>query len=250
MVRRMNRRRRLRRHPRRRQRAMRVPRNLYSQNRVYHFKRSLDMTSSSALTVDGFVVSKGSGSSSGQLRITGPSTGGQTVYGALSYYGRLNDVPDAIEFASLWDQYRINGIRIEFIPYNNASYTSQGGEGADMGVLVHDVVDYDDAAIPTASAVGVGSLMEYHNYKRRSVFRNGGGQSITRYWKPNASMSLYNGPVTTGYGPVRTPWIDAASPDVQHYAWKCIPEVYSSGSTGVLVGKLIATYYISVRNVR
>jgi hypothetical protein len=121
--------------------------------------------------------------------------------------------PGSARYLSLFDQYRIDQVEV-WIQSTAAITTGFLGELA-------SAVDLDDANPPaTFSAAAdkqgalVGSLLpgRYH------------------CWKPHMALASYSGTFTS-YSNITAGWIDAASPNVQHYGLKMV-----AGTTSVAVG--------------
>lgn len=127
---------------------------------------------------------------------------------------RLSDVEQVSDLTSLFDDYKISGVKVKIHWHNNNSL-AQPGWGERPSVLY--AVDDDDAALPSTESV----LRQKNNVKQ---FTFGGNKPLTLYIKPRASTALYSAGSSTaytGYGPAsRGQWIDCASSSVEHYGLK------------------------------
>lgn len=143
-----------------------------------------------------------------------PVTGGYSI--------DYNSINDSGALTTVFDQYRIALVEFTFLPN---STQVQNGAG-NTPPLFHSVVDVDDFA-----AVSVGQLEDYPGcqttlavYPHKHVF------------VPHCALAAYSGTFTS-YANVEAPWIDVASPAVQHYGVK-----YGFGVTAGL-----ASYSIRIR---
>lgn len=121
------------------------------------------------------------------------------------YLGRaftLADGDNAVNFMSLFDQYKITKVEVWLEPQAALGTTAFG--------VLYSTVDLDDANTPTnyrsvnahqSALVGLGGAGRYHA------------------WQPNVATALYSG-VFTSFGNEPAGWIDVASPSVQHFGLK------------------------------
>ena len=86
------------------------------------------------------------------------STGGVSLNFAKSY--NLNQLPGSTEFSNLFDQYRINLIKVRWMPRANSAELFANNT---IGSLF-SVIDYDDATSPG----GINELMQYQKSKNHS----------------------------------------------------------------------------------
>jgi len=182
--------------------------------------------------------------------MTSATAAGSMTYGTLSYYFILTDVPTYTELTSLFDQYKVDRLTLKL--YSYATSVTVGAAVSSnypqSGIIVHDVVDYDDAALPTGSDAGVQELREYQNYKCRNLI-NAAGAPVTRSWAPHLAVAAYSGAFSS-YKNEPFGWVDCASATVQGYGWKCILEQVSPGATMNVTFKVEVTADLSFRNVR
>jgi hypothetical protein len=115
-----------------------------------------------------------------------------------------NDVQQVASFQALFDQYRINEIELWISPINNTATI------ATSGPTWYSVIDYDDATAPSSLA----ALQQYTNVITTPL---NNGHYIR--FRPHVANALYGG-AFTAFGNIAAPWIDSASPGVQHYGFK------------------------------
>lgn len=151
------------------------------------------------------------------------------VYGALSF--NLSSVPNYTEFTALFDQYRIDAVKVTFMPRANSAEL-----GTNQGITkLFTVVDYDDAATPTA----INELMQYENLKTtRST------DDHNRTLRPMLARAVYQAGLTA-YGTGRG-WVDCANPSVPHYGLRYALQQLPAGNQSY---DLKIKYYLSFKNV-
>jgi hypothetical protein len=119
--------------------------------------------------------------------------------GAITF--ALNNLTGFASLTTLFDQYRIVGVNIKFIP-SQLVYTAAAQP-------IYTVLDYDDA-----TAVVVSSLAQYDTLKIAPA-----SAYFERSLKPRTAVAAYSGAFTS-FGNVTNMWLDAASPGVQYYGLK------------------------------
>lgn len=147
------------------------------------------------------------------------------------YSFQLSDCPSPGDFTALFDQYRITRIDVSFLPSALDSTPA-----AQSSSLVLTVVDYDDATAPTA----LGDLFEFNNCMVWS-----GTERLQLSLVPRVARALYTGSFS-GYESAEAPWIDIASPAVQHYGLK----VAFGATYSVLSYLPVFRYHLEFRSTR
>ncbi len=137
-----------------------------------------------------------------------------TTYG--NWNVQASQIDQATTLASVFDQYRIVVVEAWIIPRNDTVI----GNTANTG-LYASVVDLDDAN-------NLASFEEAEDYTNAVV--TAGTVGHYRKWAPHCAVAAYSGAFTS-YANVASPWIDAASLNVQHYglksAWLATDSVYT-----------------------
>lgn len=167
-------------------------------------------------------------------------TAGSTLYFAFSF--RLSDLPDYTNgFSNLYDQYRINAVKVTFTPQYNV-YNSNTAAQVCIPYIV-TALDFDNAGTPT-------SLEQVDSYttSRRSVFT----RPHSRFLRPKILYQIYNAPgvSTPAYCNASSPWVDVAAPQVSHFG---ILGFITAANLSNLVTQTVnvhATYYVAFRNSR
>lgn len=138
----------------------------------------------------------------------------------------LADVPNATEFTTLYDQYKITGIQFKLYPrFNSVDQNLSGGR-------IWTVLDYDDSNLPAT----INELCQYQNVKCTNT-----SQIHSRYLKPKFNLTTGSANV-----PQSKFWIDVASTSVPYRGIKGIIEPTSAS----VAYDCKLTYYLAMKNVR
>lgn len=152
--------------------------------------------------------------------------------GAMDF--SLSRLPNYTEFTALYDQYKINRVRVEFVP---RAGLSELGNGAGT-VNFFTYLDYDDSTAPT----NFSELLQRPTLKRSKVTSR-----HVRTLRPAVAKPIYKDGLTFGYGQGRG-WIDCVNPDVPHYGIKYYAEQVGSAAA-LSAYDLMVTYYVSFKSV-
>jgi hypothetical protein len=172
-------------------------------------------------------------------QITGPTT--VTAQAAATTnnttYFQLSNLDNSASFENVWDQYRIDAIRMTCKPQNNAiglvtnSTTSL--------VPLYCVIDYDNTSnLSTAAAA-----REYANCICLEP-----GESFVRVFQPRVATAAYSGSFTS-YANQEPPWIDCASPNVQHYGIKILVPGATAAQTQLQSWDIVYEYFLSFKSI-
>lgn len=156
------------------------------------------------------------------------------TYGALSF--KLDNLPAFTEITSLFQAYRINGIKLDFIPIQNDAAAGSSTNGFPM---MHYIIDHDDIAPPTT----FNEVFQYDNVRYRRCDR-----PWSVFFKPKVLSEAYQLGVTQAYGYARRMWLSTTYPAVQHYGFKWYLD--SPNIMNNFVIKVCATYYIEAKSTR
>lgn len=135
------------------------------------------------------------------------------------YVFRLSDVTNYLEFAAMYDMYRIAAVKISFIPISNVaidsvvdgtSFNLPNGYSTNYFRFA-SVIDYNDNTTPSSMNV----LREYRNCKitRNNVIHK-------RFIYPRIDNVIGQDNSTTVIGGSTKTWISTGFPEVQHYGIK------------------------------
>jgi len=170
-------------------------------------------------------------------------TGGVGAAVAYARSWRISDMDDIADYTNLYDQYRITGINIEFVPRINMTHWTTGvGTVPHYGYVVYD---FDDDNTPTSDV---------------SMRANGSCQIIDltkpykKYFEPRTNTALWAGAVASGYavnkGGTAGPWIDLVNTGVRYYALKLITPVLSPITNLSYGFDILYTMFVEFRGQR
>lgn len=151
-----------------------------------------------------------------------------------SYVFRLSQLPSVNEFTTLYDMYKINAIKIVFLPQQTQSVSIGSINNANAAARFFSVLDYNDSSVPT----GPDELREYQSCKFTPILR-----PHRRYFKPRIQDR------GSTYSPGR-PWINCSSPDQEYFAIKYAIEPIDSSTTTSMTYTVEAKFYLSFKQVK
>lgn len=168
------------------------------------------------------------------IGIEGGGVGNKTI-GAMTF--SLDQLPAYTDFTQLYDLYKINKVRVQFIPKMSSAVLA---DSAQMPV-VHTIIDSNDSSNPTFI-----EMMQNEDLKttRGTVLH-------TRYFTPKCQLKLYESLATDGYAAARrNPFISTNDPSVPHYALKWVIENPITGGSAYWYCDVKVTYYLALREVQ
>lgn len=155
----------------------------------------------------------------------------QDVSGAL--IGQLSQVPGNSEFISLYDQYKITGIKWKFMPRANSAEA-----GTNQGLIkLFTAIDRNDLNPPTIT-----DILQYSSMKMTPSNR-----THSRYIKPTIVQFANQTALGSGYVSTRGGWISTDNPTVAHYGLKFLLQQLPAGNQSY---DLVVEYYLAFRNVK
>lgn len=159
-------------------------------------------------------------------------------FGSLQF--TLGQLPNVSEFTALYDQYRINKIKVVFVPALSGMDANAPSTQYYMPNL-HSVVDYDDATAPTSMA----QLFQYPRLKRTRGLRD-----HKQYFSPAVSVEVYQSGISTSYSAKWKQWLDLASTSVPHYGVKYGIDPGNPAGGNQWAWRPYVTFYFSCKGVR
>ncbi len=154
----------------------------------------------------------------------------------------LSDLPQALSFRSLYDEYRINAVSTQVmlntVTVNDSTQNLQ---------LAYVLNDKDDAATPLSWS----QFMERAAVKVKNLYISCGKAQHSMYLKPTPLNVLYESAVSSGYGLMKkSPFVDMGDPTVPHYGLLYgFNNGAESRATPIQV-TLVTTYYMSFRGLK
>lgn len=160
-----------------------------------------------------------------------------TTNTASNIAASLANLDNATAFSNLFDQYRIDCMRITIRPQNNAIglVTNSTTTLADF----YSVIDYDNGTALTSAA----AARQYDNCLILPP-----AESAERIFIPRMALAAYSGTFTS-YANVEPQWIDMTSTSVIHYGLKYFIPAVTSGQTQLQTWEINVEYYVSFRSL-
>lgn len=144
-----------------------------------------------------------------------------------AYVAALQQLPEYTDFTSLFQQYRINAVKYEFIPAPNVTGATVSTNQPIYWGQFGSALDFDDNVTPTTED----ELLTSQSYKKTRA------TSVhSRYFRPKMLREIYNGSGPTALEPCAARWISTIYPEVPHYGlkvWCDAPTPPSSGSMSI-----------------
>lgn len=219
----------------------------------HFFKRWCCLTTSNTNTATAGSVGAAISQSADSWNINTGTTANVSYY-SFAHMFTLGMLPDYAEFTTLFDQYKISGVKLRITPYSTAQMAQTGVGTANnqtLSVLMHSVLDHDDYTAPAAGTTGINALRQYRTYKTRNFLARN-GQPINIWLRPRIATAAYGSGVFSSYANSKPLWIDCDSINVEHYGIKYICEVFQPDTTVpcFVWFKIEAKLYISLREPR
>lgn len=172
-------------------------------------------------------------------------TAGNPITG--SYAFKLSDLPNFEDFKNLYDQYKIKGVKISFIPISNVVVGIAGGATGHPGTYYSNrlftAVDYNDGTAPAS----VNALREYQNSKWTPY-----NKIHSRYIKP-AYASVPSSGSSLQWPGGSQPWVPTDNDNMYYFGIKYgidYPTGVGAPALGDLLYQVEATYYMSFKGPR
>lgn len=151
---------------------------------------------------------------------------------------RLNQLPNYGEFTTLFDRYKIHGVKL--------TWHLRQTPGADNLVFQHNVYprlfiikDYDDSNNPANQA----AIQEHGKCKEYILTPN---RKLNMYIKPSVLIPAYRSGLSSSYIPKWNQWIDCADSDVPHYGIKYVIDTFNTYYQLFVTAK----FYMSFKDTR
>lgn len=152
----------------------------------------------------------------------------------FGYNFSLSDLPNPTEFTNLYDVYKINAVKMVFIPQQTENISLSTVNNAAANARFFSAIDYTDSTGPSS----IDDLRQYQSCKYTPILR-----PHKRYLKPRIMDSGAN------YNPGR-PWLACSSPNVNYFGVYIGVEPISSSVAATMAYSIECTYYVSFKNVK
>lgn len=185
------------------------------------------------------VISNGSSSiqTAGQVTIGTPSASANGVNlwdfgGYFNFY--LAGTYQVSQLNTLFDRYKVNGIKVKVIPQQNFAST----EGQASIPVIRMVHDYDDASAPS-----VGDVWARRGLERRL------DKPFSLYFKPKVCNQVWTGPTQPlAKSAVTCPWLDMGNTGIPLYGLKFgIRNWQRTTTPNTMVLRFEITYYVTMK---
>lgn len=151
------------------------------------------------------------------------------------YQFRLDQVPNFTEFTALYDQFKINAVKLTFYPQVTENISLGTINNPVASARFYSCLDFNDSAPPTT----IDEVREYQSCKRTPILK-----PHKRYLKPRI---MDRGQI---YNPGR-PWLSCDTARSEpHYGVKIGVENMSSTTTSTMEYTIECKFYLSFRNVK
>ena len=168
-------------------------------------------------------------------------------YNSQALVFRLADVPNALEFGSLFDQYRIAGVKIDidYISGSESVISTSTTTALQCTLLAYE--DYDDSTPPPITNAGFAAVYESGRALKK-VFPNKSNK-MSYMLKPKFLVAGVDESGSTTGRTLSSGWCDGAT--TLEMAWrglKLIAQCNPTTTSFVHTFRYTATYYVEYRN--
>lgn len=227
-------------------------RGMYNKKRIaniYRYKRfgqSSEIVCGVGGTAGTIALTSTGAGVTGWALATSPSLDANGTYqfgGAMQF--QLNQIISPTDFQLLYDKYKINGVKVTFIPLGTATTnaTTQSLASTNYATIAI-AVDNDDASLPGSWDL----VAAKQDCKIRRL-----SKPVSVYVRnPKIAQSIYDG-VVSAYSPT-TGWIDMNYDGVPHYGLKyyirdCpLPASPTAGNGANVMFRIVTKFYFSMKD--
>jgi hypothetical protein len=157
---------------------------------------------------------------------------------AGNFYFKFSDLQNATDLSTLFDQYRMDYVKLILKPACNAIAAVASGVTTYPPLYV--VIDYDDST----NLSGTSAAMQYDNCMLLEAH-----ESASRAIIPRLASAVYSGAFTS-FANVGPQWIDVGSTNVQHYGYKWYLPATTLGQTLAPYWDVQYEIVVSLRSTR
>ena len=125
----------------------------------------------------------------------------------IAFNFSLNDLPNATEFTSLFDMYKIKAVKVKLIPQLSESISAAGINNVFYSQRMFSAIDYNDATAPSS----IDDIRQYQTCK------------VTSQLRPHTRI-IYKPKILDSSSYSLSPWISTSSPSVDYYGLKIAAE--------------------------
>lgn len=159
----------------------------------------------------------------------------------------LNDVPNHTEFTNLYRLYKINGIRVRFIP-NVTSVPADANANATIDQIMQCSI-YDPTVAPT-TVLTTAALEQYQNLKIKTLLHD---KTTSYYFKPKIPVDAAAS-TSSLFTDKKAGWLSTSDAAVPHYgphiAWFKIDGTnWDTNVNDQYKFRMVITYYLAFKIV-
>lgn len=130
---------------------------------------------------------------------------------------RLQDTLQFNEFQTLYDRYKIVGVKLKFLYQYATAQDQQNWNTGSPPVVPLPIIDFaydaDDSTVPATRT----EVQQKGYCKTRILTANSPWKT---YYRPRIDKSVFNNSVVSAYTSEKACWLDCKNPDVEHYGFK------------------------------
>lgn len=145
----------------------------------------------------------------------------------------LNDLPNYTEFTNLYDQYKINCVKIMFTPQMTVNNSLSTANNPAANVRFFSAIDYNDSTAPAS----IDELREYHTCKCTPILRI-------------HKRIIYKPKILDSSSYSLSPWIATSSPSTNYFGLKIGIEPTSSTIDQTMAYSVECRYYMTFKQVK
>lgn len=178
------------------------------------------------------------------------------TWGGAYMYFRLSDMPSYTDYTAMFQQYRINGVKIAFRAERFGHVAVVGEVGSATNSLYEAApmpefytvpdLDGDDTTLSSTFGNTLDIMQQMPGFRRAEK----GWRGHTRTIKPKVRQAIYGTPTTWGYAAKRAPWINTSDPNVAHNGLLVATNVLNANSKFEYLIQVEVTYSVSFRGFK
>jgi len=191
-----------------------------------------------------------------QLNSSNPPLGWSAVGNALhrQFVFKLSDLLDYTDFTNLFNQYKLTGVKVQFLFSNTQSSATQSLSTTVPSTYTNSQLILWIAPNPVGDSTTIGptQMLKISSHKKRLCLN--GGKPINMYKKLTQLNEVHGGGGNTDFAMIRPRWVGTYEPHTLHYGQNvCIEKadqgVFASSTTNYQAVRILYTYYIQTRQV-
>ncbi len=193
-----------------------------------------------------------------QLNTSSPPLGWSASGNSLvrTFVFKLSDLTDYSDFTNMFNQYKLTGVRIEFIFSNTSSGPVGNNDSASSVPAAQSNSQIIMWMCPNntgdGQTVGPEQMLKISSSTKRACIN--GGRTIRTYQRLNQLGLVYGGVGNDDHSMTRPRFISTTEPHALHYGQHCCLEKsdqseFASNTTNYQAVRIFYTYYIQCRMV-